>query len=343
MEKINMADIKTTFVDRGGVRVAWVDVAKGLGLILVIYGHLLYSGTWSYVNRAIYSFHMPMYFILSGYVAHERRMDRVPYYKRKSYELLLPAIIFILVYIPSLDSFHIITIIKELTFWNGKIQNAPVWFLIVLFQVYIIFDIVNLLKKSIGKKIIFSIVLLGIGYLIYEKVIWFPFGFQKTIVALGFYVIGNIFKEFEKNLTRMMKCVIVISSGILWFCTGVVLNSKISMYSFDFGNYWYFILSAISGSIVWFAISYSLRNIIIFQKWGQNTILVVCTHYIGVFVCRRIANILQIEGTVYFDVLALIVSVVAMFIYMPVCDWINRHMPILVGKKREKKICKKLY
>lgn len=44
----------------------WIDTAKGLGLILVIYGHLLYTGTWDVVNRAIYSFHIPMYFFYQG-------------------------------------------------------------------------------------------------------------------------------------------------------------------------------------------------------------------------------------------------------------------------------------
>lgn len=51
-------------------RMEWIDVAKGLGLVLTILGHLLYSGTWSTLNKFIYSFHMPMYFILSGFVAH---------------------------------------------------------------------------------------------------------------------------------------------------------------------------------------------------------------------------------------------------------------------------------
>lgn len=46
----------------------WIDVAKGMGLVLVIWGHLLYRSTWEMVNRAIYSFHMPMYFVLSGYL-----------------------------------------------------------------------------------------------------------------------------------------------------------------------------------------------------------------------------------------------------------------------------------
>ena len=342
MEKSELVNSKKVFVESGGVRLPCVDVAKGLGLILVIYGHLLYNGTWGFVNRAIYSFHMPMYFILSGYVAHEKKEDTFSFIKRKAYELLIPAFIFIVLILPYSCGMNIIAIIKEITFWKGTIWNAPVWFLIVLFQVYIIFDMTNLIKKSVLQKIVFVILTFVVGFIIYRYLIWLPFGLPKTVVALGFYMIGNIFKEVEGKFTVRKKQIILIVSCLVWFYTGCILNSKVSMYGFELGNYWYFILSGISGSIVWFGVSYLLRNVKTFQKWGQNTIFVVCTHYMGVAVVTKITDILKINGTIYFDLLALVLSFIAMFVYMPICDWINKNMPILVGRKSSEK-CRKLY
>lgn len=49
-------------------RIEWVDIAKVLGVILVICGHLLYATNFDVINKMIYSFHMPMFFTLSGYV-----------------------------------------------------------------------------------------------------------------------------------------------------------------------------------------------------------------------------------------------------------------------------------
>lgn len=49
---------------RGG-RVEWVDAAKGVGIMLVIAGHVWWSGPW---RDAIYTFHMPLFFLLSGYM-----------------------------------------------------------------------------------------------------------------------------------------------------------------------------------------------------------------------------------------------------------------------------------
>jgi fucose 4-O-acetylase-like acetyltransferase len=54
-------------------RTQWVDVARGLGIILVVWGHALRAHfdltkvTWAAVqDRWIYSFHMPLFFILAG-------------------------------------------------------------------------------------------------------------------------------------------------------------------------------------------------------------------------------------------------------------------------------------
>ena len=82
-------------------RIEWIDVAKGLGMVLVIYGHLLLSeGLWVAINRAIYSFHMPMYFVLSGYVVHPRRTTFGSFVKGQAYKLLIPAAVFIVATLP---------------------------------------------------------------------------------------------------------------------------------------------------------------------------------------------------------------------------------------------------
>jgi glycosyltransferase involved in cell wall biosynthesis/fucose 4-O-acetylase-like acetyltransferase len=56
-------------------RIAWVDYAKGVGIILVVLGHVLYGMRHaalplpphtSYVLDWIYCFHMPLFFFLSG-------------------------------------------------------------------------------------------------------------------------------------------------------------------------------------------------------------------------------------------------------------------------------------
>jgi fucose 4-O-acetylase-like acetyltransferase len=57
-------------------RITWVDCARGIGILLVVYGHVargvvaagLMDGTGLYriVDSLIYSFHMPLFFFVSG-------------------------------------------------------------------------------------------------------------------------------------------------------------------------------------------------------------------------------------------------------------------------------------
>lgn len=47
------------------IRIQWIDIAKGLGIILVIIGH---SGAPDIIRKYIYGFHMPLFFIISGYL-----------------------------------------------------------------------------------------------------------------------------------------------------------------------------------------------------------------------------------------------------------------------------------
>ncbi|MBC1212116.1 acyltransferase family protein [Listeria booriae] len=60
-------------------RITWIDYAKGIGIILVVYGHVLRGvfeagldipiKLFTYEDSFIYSFHMPLFFFLSGLFA----------------------------------------------------------------------------------------------------------------------------------------------------------------------------------------------------------------------------------------------------------------------------------
>lgn len=57
-------------------RLGWVDVAKGVGILLVVYGHVargmhaagvgLPESLFAVLDKIIYGFHMPLFFVLSG-------------------------------------------------------------------------------------------------------------------------------------------------------------------------------------------------------------------------------------------------------------------------------------
>ncbi len=77
---------------RAGQRLAWLDAAKGLGIILVVIGHVWTRGP---VRDAIYAFHMPLFFLLAGYAAQPRRpREAIP---RLWTSLIIPYFAFLIV------------------------------------------------------------------------------------------------------------------------------------------------------------------------------------------------------------------------------------------------------
>ena len=53
----------------------WVHIAKGLAIVLVVVGHFYPVQSpeyWTVMHQVIYAFHMPVFFLLSGYLYHRR-------------------------------------------------------------------------------------------------------------------------------------------------------------------------------------------------------------------------------------------------------------------------------
>lgn len=66
-------------------RIEWVDAAKGLGIILVVIAHVWTRGP---VRDGIYAFHMPLFFLLSGYMVQPQPSGRL--FVRQARALLIP-------------------------------------------------------------------------------------------------------------------------------------------------------------------------------------------------------------------------------------------------------------
>lgn len=81
------------------------DFAKFLGIVLVVFGHVIRglfnagvlprSDFWMRVDAGIYLFHMPLFFFLSGlfFVATFERRGQLDFWKRNSFTLLLPLLV----------------------------------------------------------------------------------------------------------------------------------------------------------------------------------------------------------------------------------------------------------
>lgn len=74
-----------------------LDIARGILIILVVLGHSIHLnyGFGTYADKLIYSFHMPAFFVISGYLVYDSLNNReVVWAMRKTIQRLIPIIVF---------------------------------------------------------------------------------------------------------------------------------------------------------------------------------------------------------------------------------------------------------
>lgn len=120
-------------------RLIYIDVLKGIAIILVVMGHMFVPYTdylYSPVNQLIYSAHMPLFIFLSGIVFHmpQGRSGTIVTIIKRGLSLLLPFLCFSAVYCFSKNLSYVDMLFKN------EMHNGY-WFTLVLFEI-ILFSIV---------------------------------------------------------------------------------------------------------------------------------------------------------------------------------------------------------
>ena len=89
-------------------RQVWIDVARGIGVILVVYGHVLgglvgagifpNGPSTQWMSFGLYTFHMPLFFFLAGLnVPHSLRRGTEPFLRSKAWTLAYPYVLWSLI------------------------------------------------------------------------------------------------------------------------------------------------------------------------------------------------------------------------------------------------------
>lgn len=73
-------------------RTGWIDICKALAIYCMVLGH---TGTSQQVSTVIHVFHMPVFFILSGYCFNKKKNSNImTFVKKKFLTLIVPYFIF---------------------------------------------------------------------------------------------------------------------------------------------------------------------------------------------------------------------------------------------------------
>lgn len=280
----------------GKQRIDYLDIAKGIGIIMVVWAHA--GGPFS---RYIYQMHMPYFFLISG-LLYSSNASLKEYTLKKVKSLYIPFAFWnILFYtvksvrhgVAASSIFRTVVDIALTLSKDGQYFGAT-WFLGALFVVSIIYKAFDILIKESKYKDYLMLVLSG-TFCVIAFNITFPHMLSRTIICGFFFALGVFTKRHRSELQGFDCFGTALACGCLFLIIAHYgsANMGANQYKFPF----LFIVGALMASyaILYLCKEFDLRVKILMpvKKFlmylGKHSIDIV----IWQFVAFRIVIILQ--------------------------------------------------
>jgi len=301
---------------QNGKRLMGLDMARGIAIILVVIGH---SGFISHnCNIWISSFHLPLFFIISGILAGIRQEEEQSLSKlalQKARSIMIPYLWFSIGSV-CLDILQVLVgNFKWSTVWEHVTQTltlqgySVLWFLPVLYLAEMLLLLLNKTFRSFLPKgyirsltgmIVITICAVG-GYYIYQALIVtsVPAPVLHIFLILGKSFIGAAFMSYgyvcghlyTNGATTIRKWHTFLS-GILLSSVNFMVLSQIHLMdlnNLDLQNLGMYLLLGTTGGIGCILLCMSIPNIPLLTFYGQNSLIIMCTHlnfYVMLFSMR---------------------------------------------------------
>lgn len=333
-------------------RIKSIDIAKAIGIFLIVLGHTL---TFGNLRKFVYAFHVPLFFFLSGICFSKK--DNITFLKKKIKSLYFPYIIMSIIsiliysfmgkYMDKGTSFNIWNNIFGMIYANPNLENMqwnqPLWFLPCLFmQLFIINILENIINNNKYKQIIrvlFVIALTILGYILSAMKIYLPLQLEAAMCMMIFTYLGILIKENKEKLKASKLCKILTSKRYLYvvflivtigLCSLLVYNNEtISVMQDKYGNYVMYsvvsILMIINIMIISKIINKIWKKQNIISYIGQNTLIILLLHKFPIlffqYICPLIKNILNKSDTFFNNILAIVIAIIVIVMCI-ICKYI---------------------
>lgn len=287
-----MANISKSTIQENKSRNIVIDITKGILILLMVIGH---SGAPKWLENCIYSFHMPCFFIVSGFLFSFNYLERPwQFIKKRTKSLWWPFVKWTLIFL-LIHNFLYELGIYENYLTNNEIIKSTIrtffllhaeqligglWFLQSLFIASIIsFIYYKLIGVSMLK------LLFGIGFLLFlsEMIKVFHLNFlyfnATNLLATAYFMIGTFFNKIKIN-DKKIKMYIHVTAIILISLS--IPGSKVEISNLTELNLlpYFFKSIIISLSIFWIIESFQEKNCLkYFIYLGNNTLDILIIHF----------------------------------------------------------------
>ncbi len=349
-------------------RITFIDQCKGIGILLMTYGHCTTPDWQVSINGAaafrewFSSFHMPLFFILGGcLLAYKNEAFSFPKtLTKKASRLLLPGLYFS---VPMIAMHFLIKLIAGDDCYTYLKENltallwvefyGPMWFLTCYFFAEIIFLL--LMKKTITEfqPILISAVFF-IGAVCIKSEAHIMVRFSRLMMAICFLGIGYwIYQKFlsklvsrdkqsnnEKNRDGILTAIGLL--GVMLIAAGGFGQSfngkEVSMINAFYGDSApLFVLYALLETFGFVFLSLGVGKAIpLIEFYGKNSLIVLCSHIFFIEVFWILNS--QIFHLPLGSVDARLFALGVILLEAPTIIVINRFFPWLIGVRKKKEL-----
>lgn len=356
-------------------RIYWIDICKAYGIILVFYGHLWLSSSMQnndalLQNKLIYSFHLPLFFILSGFFAKINIPGFGIFLKNKIFTRLVPVIVFnVLLFVCEIPlsiinhTFSTKYYLEQLSnLIRGQASlNVPTWFLVCLFTTELIHFYIS---RKITKQKDQLIVIIGsyiLGIIVTRKILlvsnitgiapnfWY---IHESLVAYSFFLLGFVLNQsriLENIKQSPVKYLYLILTTVVLLATFNLNNgvfgrdsgfTVVLMVNSMHGHPFWFLVTALAGSFALIFLALVTPSNRILRFLGENTLVLLCLN--GFF--RNIFNPMIINnippeafnGHYRLILICSLITILSLVTCIPGILFFNKFFPQLIGRPKEK-------
>ncbi|MBE6315467.1 MAG: acyltransferase [Bacteroidales bacterium] len=186
-------------------RIAYIDFMKCLCIMLIVMYHIdheFFNYLAPNLNNALQAFRLPMYYFISGifFKLYEGFAD---FTRRKVNNILVPFVFFIVLnfvmrcveallrHIIGADPIEVNPVMLVEPFYlRTWLWTAPLWFLLSLFWVNILFYVIQHYVKPLWALLLVTVALSVVGYVLAANKIQLPLMMDTSLVALPYFVLG---------------------------------------------------------------------------------------------------------------------------------------------------------
>lgn len=267
-------------IDKVKGRECWIDIAKGIGIILVVLGHVTRNEN---LIRIIYSFHMPLFFFLSGWIINRncgKNIINKQYIKKKFANLILPFFEYRIILV-------LYWYIVEYRF--RELDVGPIWFLPVMFFSYMIIAfIMPYIKSTNAKRVVFLFfALLAIAGLLVRQYVYklnmellneVYVNSIRVLTGCSWMTVGMKANDSIIN-SKKVNCGLVFGIAAIVCVVLSFVNGDVSLFNLQFGkSYILYFLEGICGITAVLIVSKVISSNRLIEYLGQSSMIIMAFH-----------------------------------------------------------------